>query len=57
MDKMEYDNLLLEEGNFEKSSYGVGEMTTVIYDKKGNILATRIITGATTEYFKGELNV
>lgn len=53
----DYENLLENKENYEKSTYGIGEMTTVVYDKNGNVLATRIIDGDNTEYFKGELNV
>lgn len=57
MDKSKYDALLEQEGNYEKSSYGHGEMTTLIYNKKGDVLATRYIVDGTTEYFEGEMNV
>lgn len=55
--EQEYEAILSNNKDaVEKTSYGVGEMTTAIY-LDGKQLAVRIISEDTTEYFKGQDNV
>lgn len=55
--EQEYERILSNNKDaVEKTSYGVGEMTTAIY-LDGKQLAVRIISEDTTEYFKGQDNV
>lgn len=51
INEVRYNEILASvEGAFERTSYGFGELTTVIYNKEGKALAERIVSDAGTEY-------